>query len=124
MEDVNRIKQLFGETIKHIPSFKHKIIPRYKVKRLILSFLKDKGWGKTSEIYTFLERNGINLSRRSSVLINKHLNKLWKGHIIEKKLSITLRNNKGQFIKSECEWRLSQFLTEKQIMNFPYGVLK
>lgn len=124
IEDNNKLKELFGETPKKISSFKPKINGYYTVKRKLLNFLSDNNWRKTSEIYEYLEKNGIRISKRSNSLTNKHLNKLWKIGLLDKKESITRQNEKGQFIKNECEWKLKCKLTKEQIMNFPYGVLK
>jgi hypothetical protein len=123
IEDVNKVRKLFGPSPKMIKQFKPKIKGYYTTKRIILQFLNSGSWKKTSEIYEYLKINGNKLSKRSNQL-NRHLNKLWELGLLEKRGSILKRNEKGQFIKSECEWKLKRRLTNEEIMNFPYGVLK
>jgi len=124
IENSDKVKKLFGKLPKEIKTFESKIRGYHITKRTILNFLSDSNWKSTSEIYRYLEEKGIKISKRSNVLLHKHLNKLCKLNILEKIGSITKRNGLGQFIKSECKWKLKYDLTNEQIMNFPYGVLK
>jgi len=59
VEDVNRVKKLFGKCVKPLKPFKRKINGYYTTKRLILNFLNDGKWKKTSEIYAYLKKNKI-----------------------------------------------------------------
>lgn len=124
IENSNRAKRLFGKSPKKIKIFDHKIRGYHFTKRAILSILNDESWKSTSELYKCLEKQGIKISRGSNVLLHKHLNKLFKLDVLEKRDSIIKRNELGQFQKSECVWKLKNNLTNEQVMNFPYGVLK
>lgn len=124
IENSNRAKRFFGKSPKKIKIFDHKIRGYHFTKRAILSILNDESWKSTSELYKCLEKKGIKISRGSNVLLHKHLNKLFKSDVLEKRDSIIKRNELGQFQKSECVWKLKNNLTNEQIMNFPYGVLK
>lgn len=46
------------------------------------------------------------------------MNRFWKSCLLEKN-SVIERNNKRQFIKSECKWRLKNSLTKEQIITSP-----
>jgi hypothetical protein len=124
IENSNKLKKLFGKMPKKINFFQPKINGYYTTKRIILNFLNDNKWRKTSEIYSHLQKNGIKLSRKSGSLIKKHLNKLWRNGLLHKKDAIIERDKYGHFIKKECEWKIKIKLKKEEIMNFPYGVLK
>ncbi|MFQ6120511.1 MAG: hypothetical protein ACE5KE_11600, partial [Methanosarcinales archaeon] len=96
----------------------------YITKREILNKLSDMEWTTTSEIYNYLKTKNIDISNISASLLNKHLNPLWMEGLLFKIPSKINRNEKGQFIRTECKWKLSQKLSKTDITNFPYGVLK
>lgn len=122
IEDLIKVKNLFGKTVKNIPNIKRKVRGYYFTKRKILESSDNKKWLTTSEIRNKLNSLGINLSGKSKILVRKHLNPLWKDGFLDKEKDVTLRDNKGRIIRLDSKWKLSRELSPEEILNFPYGV--
>ena len=124
IEDTEKIINLFGKTIKPIVPIGMEKGSYYYTTRKILEILNGNMWLTTSQIRNELQKNGVNLSKVSKVLVRKHLKPLSELGIISRQKDITLRDNKGCILRLDSSWKINGKLTHSEILNFPYGVAK
>lgn len=120
IEDVEKIKKIFGNTIKEIPPLKRGKEFQHYTKRIILRILSRNKWLTTTQIFNELENENIKMSRISNALLNKHLKPLNKSNIIIRNKGYSKRDIKGKFYGIESKWKLNKQLSESQILNYPY----
>lgn len=122
VEDVERIKKLFGKTIKTIIIKKVNKGSYHHTKRELLKILNKNKYMTTSEIMDELGRRGIKISRISNSLLNKHLKPLNQKGFIHRKKGYLIRNSRGMFSGVDSKWKFNRNLSKAEILNYPYGI--
>lgn len=121
IENLDKVKYVFKSAIKPVNFTKAEKGSIYNTKREILRMLMGKKYLTTTEILNELENKDIKISKRSNVLLNKHLKPLCKKGILSRRKGYLVRNDKGMFVGIDSEWKLKKKFTDAQILNYPYG---